>query len=62
MNKSKFIISLTEDQLELLSDICHSYKDYHRGIAEAVVPVMELESSLHTQTAGKYEPDTTYNI
>ena len=55
-------ITLNENQLKLISDICHEYKDCHRGDANCILPVMHLENSLILQTDGAYLPDNTYNI
>lgn len=58
----KIIISLTEDDLETLSDLFHEVKDFNRGDKEKVETVMRIETMLEQQTAGLYKPDTTYNI
>lgn len=58
----KIIISLTEDDLETLSDLFHEVKDFNRGDKEKVGTVMRIETMLEQQTAGLYKPDTTYNI
>lgn len=55
-------IFLSGEDLELLSDIFHDYKDYHRNNNEAVRPVMDLEKDLTIQTGGLYQADTTYDI
>ena len=52
---------LTEEELILLRDIIHDYKDAHRGMKEFLVPVMELEKKFAALSEGRYEPDTTYN-
>lgn len=58
----KIIISLTENDLETLSDLFHEVKDFNRGDKEKVGTVMRIETMLEQQTAGLYKPDTTYNI
>ena len=58
----KIIISLTENDLETLSDLFHEVKDFNRGDKEKVETVMRIETMLEQQTAGLYKPDTTYNI
>lgn len=55
-------ILLSNEDLELLSDIFHDYKDNHRNNNEAVRPVMNLEKDLTIQTGGLYQADTTYDI
>ena len=55
-------ITLTYDQLELISNICHDFKDFNRGDAYQIMPVMKLEEDLVKQTDGVYEPDTTYDM
>lgn len=62
MAKDRHVIILTNEQLTLLSDICHEYKDIHRGEAKNIRPVMRLEKNITNQTAGVYEPDTAYDI
>ena len=59
-NKNKVI--LTHEQLELIADICHNYKDIYRGCPSLIKPVMELEANLVQQTCGEYEPDPTYDL
>ena len=54
-------IILNEKDLELLSAICHEYKDIYRGCGEVLLPVMDLEKKLTAQTVGAYESDTTYD-
>ncbi len=58
----KYKVELTEEQLDLLSDICHEYKDSNRGCEAFVRPVMELEAELTEQTGGVYFSDSTYDI
>ena len=58
----KHKVELTEEQLDLLSDICHGYKDCYRGCEAFVRPVMELEAELTKQTGGVYFSDSTYDI
>lgn len=58
----KIIISLTENDLETLSDLFHEVKDFNRGDKEKIGTVMRIETMLEQQTAGLYKPDTTYNI
>lgn len=58
----KIIISLTEKDLETLSELFHEVKDYNRNDTKRVKTVMKLEDKLQKQTAGIYEPDTTYDI
>lgn len=60
--KIQYSLILSDKQLELLSNICHNYKDDYRGCKEEILQVMELEKSLVQQTGGAYAPDTTYNI
>lgn len=55
-------IELTQEQLDLLSDICHGYKDSNRGCESFIRPVMELEAELTRQTKGAYFSDSTYDI
>ena len=55
-------VVLTDEQLELLSNICHDYQDSNRGCEACILPVMELEKSLVQQTGGAYAPDTTYDV
>lgn len=55
-------MKLTPEQLDLMCDIFHSYKDYNRNFRETILKVMELESALTSETNGEYQPDTTYNI
>lgn len=52
----------TKDELKIMSNVFHDYKDYNRGIKESILPVMELEKKLTELTGGAYEPDTTYDI
>lgn len=55
-------IFLSDEDLELLSDIFHEYKDGRRGEPEFIRPVMDLEKDLAIQTGGLYQADTTYDI
>lgn len=55
-------VELTQEQLDLLSDICHDYKDGNRGSEYYIRPVMELEAELTRQTEGAYFSDSTYDI
>jgi len=55
-------MKLTHEQLELMNDIFHSFKDFHRNSRETILRVMDLESALTRETNGEYQPDTTYNI
>lgn len=50
------------ENLELLSDILHSYKDIHRCNDEEVIRVMKLEKEISKATNGLYNPDTTYDV
>jgi len=54
-------VGLTEEELILLRDVIHDYKDAHRGMKEFLVPVMELEKKFAALSKGRYEPDTTYD-
>lgn len=54
--------NLTDENLRLLSDIIHEYKDSNRGWKERLLEVMALELKLLVGTDGRYEPDTTYNV
>lgn len=56
------IVKLSDKELELISLICHEFKDTYRGCADAVKPVMFLELNLVVQTNGAYDPDPTYDI
>lgn len=58
----KIIISLSKEDLETLSELFHEVKDYNRNDTEKIKTVMKLEDKLQKQTAGFYEPDTTYDI
>lgn len=60
--KMQYSLILSDKQLELLSNICHNFKDDNRGCKEEILPVMELEKSLVQQTGGAYAPDTTYDV
>ena len=62
MKEKRYKVELTEEQLELLSDICHDFKDYNRGSEYYIRPVMELEAELTRQTDGAYEADSTYDL
>lgn len=53
---------LTDENLRLLSDIIHKYKDTNRGWKEGLLEAMALELKLLVGTDGRYEPDTTYNV
>lgn len=55
-------VTLSGTDLELLSDICHNYKDSFRESVDMIRPVMEFENKLAAQTNGAYEADTTYDI
>lgn len=54
-------ISFTDDELSLISDIFHEYKDSHRGIKSDLQPVMEIEKKLSELSGQRYTPDTTYD-
>lgn len=54
--------NMTDENLHLLSDVIHEYKDSNRGWKERLLEVMALELKLLIGTDGRYEPDTTYNI
>ncbi len=54
-------ISFTDDELSLISDILHEYKDSHRGIKSDLLPVMEIEKKLSELSGQRYTPDTTYD-
>ena len=58
----KYTVTLSDEQLELISLICHEYKDVYRGDRYQIRPVMELEASLVGQTDEAYCPDTTYDL
>lgn len=58
----KIIISLTEKDLETLSDLFHEVKDFNRTDKHKIETVMRIETMLQQQTAGLYKPDTTYDI
>lgn len=60
MNKNKKI-SFTDNELSLISDIFHEYKDNHRGIKSDLLPVMEIEKKLSGLSGQRYTPDTTYD-
>ena len=51
----------TEEELILLRDVIHDYKDARRGMKEFLIPVMELEKKIIALSDGQYEPDTTYD-
>lgn len=55
-------ISVSEDDLVLLSGVFHNYKDCFRGDADMILPAMELEKKFKDQTEGAYEPDPTYDV
>lgn len=55
-------VKLNNEQMVLLSNVFHEYKDYNRGVACLIKPVMELEAKLVNETDGMYEPDPTYDI
>lgn len=59
-DKTAFV-GFTEEELILLRDVIHDYKDAHRGMKEFLVPVMELEKKFAALSGGRYEPDTTYD-
>lgn len=54
-------ISFTDDELSLISDIFHEYKDNHRGIKSDLLPAMEIEKKLSELSGQRYTPDTTYD-
>ena len=56
------ILTLTNKDLELISEVMHSYKDHNRGNTEEVLRVMDFEKELTAKTCGAYEADTTYNV
>ena len=60
MNENKKI-SFTDNELSLISDIFHEYKDNHRGIKSDLLPVMEIEKKLSELSGQRYTPDTTYD-
>lgn len=60
MNNNKKI-SFTDDELSLISDIFHEYKDNHRGIKSDLLPVMEIEKKLSELSGQRYTPDATYD-
>ena len=60
--KNRNEVILTHKQLELISLICHCYKDYHRGCTDEILEVMDFEKSLTNQTQGVYQADTTYDV
>lgn len=53
---------LTTEELALLSQVFHVYKDEYRGESDCILPVMNIEKKLQSQTQGVYKPDTTYNL
>lgn len=59
---AKHIIALEDSELEIIRNVMHEYKDVYRGTKEYILPVMALEKNLSSQTAGAYDPDTTYDI
>ena len=54
-------ISFTDNELSLISDIFHEYKDNHRGIKSDLLPVMEIEKKLSELSGQRYTSDTTYD-
>jgi len=58
----RFTIALTKIQLDLLSDILHSYKNRIRNCTDSLYDVMDMENDLTTFTRGRYEADTTYDV
>lgn len=56
-----YTITLTEADLTLVSDICHDYKDGHRGDKSSLLPVMALEKNLTEQTERVYRADPAYD-
>lgn len=57
-----FKIELTPEDLVLIMEICHNYKDEHRGSADFIRPIMNHEKKITEQTHGEYISDTTYDI
>ena len=55
------LVGFTEEELILLRDVIHDYKDAHRRMKEFLVPVMEFEKKFAALSEGRYEPDTTYD-
>ena len=55
-------VTLDEEELQLISNICHNFKDCYRGCREEIIPVMAMEANIRIQTDGAYEPDPTYDI
>lgn len=55
-------LGLSQEQLDLLSEIFHEYKDYNRGDRDRILPAMDLEADLNRLSGGRYIPDPTYDI
>ena len=51
----------TDEELTILRDIIHDYKDTNRGQKKMLIPVMELEKKFAMLSDGRYVPDTTYD-
>ncbi len=58
----KYKIELTQEELNLLSEVFHTYKDEYRGCWDEVRNAMKVEKTLTFQTIGAYVSDTTYDI
>ena len=54
-------VTLTEFELETISEIFHEYKDAYRTTPEYLFKVMAIEKQLTDQTNGVYQADTTYD-
>ena len=55
-------LTLTNKDLELISEVVHTYKDINRGNTEEILRVMDFEKELTAKTCGAYKADTTYNV
>ena len=51
----------TDEELTVLRDIIHDFKDFNRGAKEMLIPAMELEKKFTMLSDGRYIPDTTYD-
>lgn len=58
MNK----IILSDKDLQTIADAFSQFKDCNRGDKNSILPIMKIEQSMSNQTAGRYKPDTTYDI
>lgn len=55
-------LTLTNKDLELISEVMHTYKDINRGNTEEILRVMDFEKELAKKTCDAYKADTTYNV